>query len=345
MTRAARLTALWATPTRARSEPCVSFGSALEPELVSISGRDRRRARRGARAPRMGGGDDRLARTGRRRARRSLRQRRAERPSRRADDRRGARGKHVLCEKPLALSADEAHTMWRAAEDAGVVHATGFNYRFVPAVRLARELVQSGELGEIVHFRARYLQSWGWDAGPTTGISTSRSPARARWATSARTRSTSRVTSSARSIRQRKRADVRSRPPGGRLVRRDGRVRDRRNGHTRSVAARTRTDQSQRLRAERDEGLGRIRPGANERAANLRRRRVPHGARARRMVAARAHHRLGRHVHVRIPPPAEGDRRRRLGRTRRRDVRGRLPLRPRLRRILRSSRSGRRETP
>ena len=73
-------------------------------------------------------------------------------------------GKHVLCEKPLALSAGEAHTMWRAAEDAGVVHATGFNYRFVPAVRLARELVQAGELGEIVHFRARYLQSWGWDA-------------------------------------------------------------------------------------------------------------------------------------------------------------------------------------
>ena len=72
--------------------------------------------------------------------------------------------KHVLCEKPLALSPEEAHAMWRAAEDAGVVHATGFNYRFVPAVRLARELVRSGELGEIVHFRARYLQSWGWDA-------------------------------------------------------------------------------------------------------------------------------------------------------------------------------------
>ena len=62
-------------------------------------------------------------------------------------------GKHVLCEKPLALSADEALAMWRAAGDA-VVHATGFNYRFVPAVRLARELVQTGELGEIVHFRA-----------------------------------------------------------------------------------------------------------------------------------------------------------------------------------------------
>jgi predicted dehydrogenase len=39
-----------------------------------------------------------------------------------------------------------------------------FNYRFVPAIRLAREIVESGELGELVHFRARYLQSWGWDA-------------------------------------------------------------------------------------------------------------------------------------------------------------------------------------
>ena len=54
--------------------------------------------------------------------------------------------------------------MWRAAEDAGVVHMCGFNYRFVPAVRLVRELLDAGELGDVVHFRARYLQSWGWDA-------------------------------------------------------------------------------------------------------------------------------------------------------------------------------------
>jgi predicted dehydrogenase len=73
-------------------------------------------------------------------------------------------GKHVLCEKPLALDADEAHAMWRAADESGVVHMCGFNYRFVPAVRLARQLVERGDLGRIVHFRARYLQSWGWDA-------------------------------------------------------------------------------------------------------------------------------------------------------------------------------------
>jgi predicted dehydrogenase len=73
-------------------------------------------------------------------------------------------GKHVFCEKPLGLDAAEAHGMWRAADDAGVVHMCGFNYRFVPAIRRARELVDSGALGEIVHFRARYLQSWGWEA-------------------------------------------------------------------------------------------------------------------------------------------------------------------------------------
>jgi predicted dehydrogenase len=73
-------------------------------------------------------------------------------------------GKHVLCEKPLGRNAEEAHTMWRAAEDAGVVHMCGFNYRFVPAIRAARELRESGALGETVHFRARYLQSWGWEA-------------------------------------------------------------------------------------------------------------------------------------------------------------------------------------
>ena len=73
-------------------------------------------------------------------------------------------GKHVICEKPLGLDADESHRMWQEAERAGVVHMCGFNYRFVPAVRLAKELIDRGEVGQIVHFRARYLQSWGWDA-------------------------------------------------------------------------------------------------------------------------------------------------------------------------------------
>ncbi len=50
-------------------------------------------------------------------------------------------GKHVLCEKPLATRASEAEEMWRVAEASGVVHAVNFNYRQLPAVRLARQLV------------------------------------------------------------------------------------------------------------------------------------------------------------------------------------------------------------
>jgi predicted dehydrogenase len=72
-------------------------------------------------------------------------------------------GKHVLCEKPLARDAAEARTMLDAAEAAGVVHMCAFNYRFVPAVRRARELLEAGALGEIHHFRAAYRQSWGGD--------------------------------------------------------------------------------------------------------------------------------------------------------------------------------------
>lgn len=70
-------------------------------------------------------------------------------------------GKHVFCEKPLGRDADEAHEMWKRAEKAGVIHMCAFNYRFVPAVRLARQLIEAGELGEIHHFRGAYLQEWG----------------------------------------------------------------------------------------------------------------------------------------------------------------------------------------
>jgi predicted dehydrogenase len=70
-------------------------------------------------------------------------------------------GKHVLCEKPLARTADESYEVWRRVAAAGVRHMCAFNYRFVPAVRLAREMLEAGELGEIYHFRGRYLQEWG----------------------------------------------------------------------------------------------------------------------------------------------------------------------------------------
>src|SRR6058998_2413295 len=72
-------------------------------------------------------------------------------------------GKHVLCEKPLGRTADESHEVWRRVAATGVKHLCGFNYRFVPAVRLARELIEEGALGELRHFRGRYLQDWGDD--------------------------------------------------------------------------------------------------------------------------------------------------------------------------------------
>ncbi|HYJ27740.1 MAG TPA: Gfo/Idh/MocA family oxidoreductase, partial [Nocardioides sp.] len=72
-------------------------------------------------------------------------------------------GKHVLCEKPLANTVAEARAMVAAAERAranGIRSMVGFTYRRVPAIALARQLVQEGRVGEIRHVRAQYLQDW-----------------------------------------------------------------------------------------------------------------------------------------------------------------------------------------
>lgn len=71
-----------------------------------------------------------------------------------------AAGKPVLCEKPLGATLDEARALRDAAEEAGVANAVGFNYRYVPAVALAREAVDAGRLGELRHYRALYLQDY-----------------------------------------------------------------------------------------------------------------------------------------------------------------------------------------
>src|SRR3954468_9897802 len=86
-------------------------------------------------------------------------------------------GKHVICEKPLGRDADESYETWQRVQATGVKHMCAFNYRFVPAVRLAREMIEAGggggrprpsremieagELGELLHFRGAYLQEWG----------------------------------------------------------------------------------------------------------------------------------------------------------------------------------------
>lgn len=72
-----------------------------------------------------------------------------------------AAGKHVLCEKPLALNAADAREMAAAADGAGVRHMTAFTYRFVPAMRYLHHLIQSGDLGQPYHYRSCRLQDWG----------------------------------------------------------------------------------------------------------------------------------------------------------------------------------------
>lgn len=70
-------------------------------------------------------------------------------------------GKAILCEKPLAMNVAEAEEMLAAARKARVVHMVCHNYRRIPAIALAKELIERGELGDrIYHFRARYAQDW-----------------------------------------------------------------------------------------------------------------------------------------------------------------------------------------
>jgi predicted dehydrogenase len=67
-------------------------------------------------------------------------------------------GKHILCEKPMAINAHEAQQMLTAAERAGVKHMVAFNYRRVPAIMLAKQLITEGRIGRIRHFNAVYYQ-------------------------------------------------------------------------------------------------------------------------------------------------------------------------------------------
>lgn len=75
-------------------------------------------------------------------------------------------GKHVMCEKPLALNYKDAKAMADAAKKKGVINMVNFSYRNSSAIQKAAELVQSGTLGRVMHFEASYLQSWlsskGW---------------------------------------------------------------------------------------------------------------------------------------------------------------------------------------
>ncbi len=72
-------------------------------------------------------------------------------------------GKHVICEKPLAITSKQAREMYETAENAGVVHMVGFNYRRLPAVAFCKNVVASGKLGKIYQFTSSFMEDWGAD--------------------------------------------------------------------------------------------------------------------------------------------------------------------------------------
>jgi predicted dehydrogenase len=69
-------------------------------------------------------------------------------------------GKMILCEKPLSMDAKEGEKMVKAVETAGVPNIVWYNYRRIPAVTFAKQLIDSGKLGRIFHYRAKFLQDW-----------------------------------------------------------------------------------------------------------------------------------------------------------------------------------------
>src|SRR5205807_7789372 len=71
-----------------------------------------------------------------------------------------AKRKHIVSDKPLATTADEARRLWQAARDAGVVHAVTFNYRGNPLVQQAREMIAAGDIGPVHYVHGAYLQDW-----------------------------------------------------------------------------------------------------------------------------------------------------------------------------------------
>ena len=72
-------------------------------------------------------------------------------------------GKHIICEKPLARTVDEARAMAAAVKKAGIIHMVAFNYRRTPAIALAKKYIEEGRIGRILNFRGTYLQDWSAD--------------------------------------------------------------------------------------------------------------------------------------------------------------------------------------
>lgn len=74
-------------------------------------------------------------------------------------------GKHIISEKPLARTSEEAKAMYEAVTAAGVVNMVAFNYRRTPAIALAKKFIEEGAIGRVLSFRGTYLQDWSADPG------------------------------------------------------------------------------------------------------------------------------------------------------------------------------------
>ena len=147
-----------------RKIPYITWPPPLEPELIGIAGRNEEAV--GEAARRFGWE---YATTDWRdlvadRADRPLRQRRPElAPCASRRSQRQRRASTSCARSRSAATPTRASRSGSAVAATGVKHMCAFNYRFVPAVRLAREMIEAGELGEMRHFRGRYLQDWGDD--------------------------------------------------------------------------------------------------------------------------------------------------------------------------------------
>ena len=223
-------------------------------------------------------------------------------------------GKHVVCEKPLGRDADESYEIWQRVAATGVKHMCAFNYRFVPAVRLARELIDAGELGEIRHFRGRYLQDWGDTDAEVWRFDRAEAGSGALGDLAAHVIDLARYLVGEIDEVGGFLCDIHRGPRGRRRRRGHRPLRERRRRHARGDAARARSAQRVPVGDQRHEGIARVRHGAAERAPGLQDGRSAHAGLHERprlggdpsvlgaLVAAGAHHRLGRHLRPRAPP-------------------------------------------
>ena len=222
-------------------------------------------------------------------------------------------GKHVLCEKPLGLDAAESYRMWQAAVERGDRPRLRLQLPVRPCDPPgARDLLEAGAVGDIVHFRARYLQSWGWDADTSIWRFD-----RAQAATGAIGDLGTHIIDLARFLAgeiETIAATVRTYVPGHEVDDAFTASIELSNGAIGTLeATRLARGRVNQPTFEINGSKGSIAYDLEhfDELLRLGRRPLPHRAGHRRLVAARASDRLGGHVHARVRARPLGDRRRR----------------------------------